>query len=122
MPCTFEPNVVMNFSLGVFAERFFFFVFFLLITEFKSRCKMSELCLEKTVGLTVELTAAGGPPEEGPLVRAEQKGADLDKVAFLHNPKVVCLVCLVCLLPPAIFILNLWFSALSTLKSAAFPM
>lgn len=73
MPCTFEPNVIMSFSLGLFAE---------------SRCKMSELRLEKTVGLTVELTPSGGPPEEGPLARAEQKGADLDKVAFLNNPKV----------------------------------
>ncbi len=72
MPCTFEPNVLMNFSIGVFAE---------------SRCKVRELRLDVTHGLTVELTAQGGPPEEGPLARAEEKGADLEKIAFLHNPK-----------------------------------
>jgi calpain-5 len=73
MPCTYEPNKTMQFSLGVFAER---------------RCKVSELRDEKTHGIVVELPTEGGPPEDGPLARAE-KAHDDKGVPFLQNPKLV---------------------------------
>ena len=73
MPCTFEADRPMQFSLGVFAER---------------RCKVSELQVEATHGVTVELPAEGGPPEDGPLARAEKAHEDKG-VPFLQNPKLV---------------------------------
>ncbi len=73
MPCTFEANKSMHFSLGIFAER---------------RCKVTELKLESTHGIVVELPAEGGPPEEGPLARADKAHSD-SGVPFLQNPKLV---------------------------------
>ena len=73
LPCTYEPNRVMQFSLGVFAEK---------------KCRVQEILVETTSGVVVELPAEGGPPEAGPLARAEKEG-DGKGVAFLQNPKLV---------------------------------
>lgn len=74
MPCTFEPNVQMHYSLGLFAE---------------SRVKFEEILSEKMVGITAEFTetSAGGPPEVGELARSEKHGDT--NASFLANPKIV---------------------------------
>jgi hypothetical protein len=73
MPCTFEANVQMYFSMGVFAE---------------SKVKCKEILSEKMCGITCEFAdaTAGGPPEVGEIARSEKKH-DLN-AAFLSNPKV----------------------------------